>query len=330
MKRDKRLPKYVYQTKHAYVYKPYRGGAARPTITLCHARSPISRVWERWEEYQTSDEGTLGWLLDQYRESEQFKGKAKATRDEQKRQIQFIKNYKLRSGGTFGEGRRASITRGTIRSYLDKRLADGAGVAGNRERALISKAWNWALERDLITESNPCKGVSRNPESSRTNYVNDKQYQASLDMATPPYLFVAQELAYLCRMRKSEALRTTLSDVLDEGIDTRRLKGSRDTITGWTPRLEALVEFAKAQKPSGLYLVRDARGGPVKVSTFNSAWRRHQAKLRAKGIEPFPFHDLKAKGVTDFDGDKQSASGHVSKRMADIYNRQKSVVKATR
>ena len=329
-RKDDRLPQYVYATAYAYTYKPYRKGAKRPTITLCPIRSPISRVWEEWEKLQESDQLTLGWLLDEYRKSEAFKSKSDATQKEQKRQIKVIKGYKLRSGKTFGEALRRSITNGSIRSYLDARLADGAAVAGNRERAVISAAWNWARERDLIAEPNPCKGVKRNRETARTNYVTDEHYKISLEVATPGYLYVAQELAYLCRMRKSEVLRTTFNDVLEAGIDTRRLKGSKDTITGFTPRLKALVEYARTYTKPGLYLVRDAAGAPVRVFTFNSAWRRHQARLQKKGVVPFPFHDLKAKGVTDFDGDKRAAGGHRSVTMTDRYNRKKEIVDATR
>lgn len=329
-RQDDRLPKYVHATKHAYVYKPYRKGAKRPSITLCPLRSPISRVWEEWEKLQESDQLTLAWLLDEYEKSPAFKGKSKATQAEQKRQIRRIKDYKLRSGKTFGAAARRSITRGSIRGYLDARLADGAGIAGNRERAVISAAWNWALDRDLITEPNPCKDVTRNPETPRSNYVTDDHYRISLDIATPPYLYVAQELAYLCRMRKSEVLRTTFNDVLEDGIDTRRLKGSKDTITGFTPRLKALVEYARTYTKPGLYLVRDAAGAPVRVFTFNSAWRRHRDRLQKKGVAPFPFHDLKAKGVTDFEGDKRAAGGHRSVTMTDRYNRKKEIVEATR
>jgi hypothetical protein len=48
------------------------------------------------------------------------------------------------------------------------------------------------------------------------------------------------------------------------------------------------------------------------------------------GFEPrFTFHDIKAKGVSDFDGDKKTASGHKSERMIEIYDRKRKVVKAT-
>ena len=47
-------------------------------------------------------------------------------------------------------------------------------------------------------------------------------------------------------------------------------------------------------------------------------------------FEPrFSFHDLKAKGVSDFTGDKKKASGHKSQRMVDIYDRKRIEIEAT-
>jgi hypothetical protein len=42
----------------------------------------------------------------------------------------------------------------------------------------------------------------------------------------------------------------------------------------------------------------------------------------------FTFHDLKRKGVTDTDGNKQDASGHRSAAMLNIYNVKPIIVKA--
>jgi len=50
-----------------------------------------------------------------------------------------------------------------------------------------------------------------------------------------------------------------------------------------------------------------------------------------KGLKNrFTFHDLKAKGVSDFDGDKKLASGHRSDSMIDVYDRKPGSVKATK
>jgi hypothetical protein len=42
------------------------------------------------------------------------------------------------------------------------------------------------------------------------------------------------------------------------------------------------------------------------------------------------FHDLKAKGVSDFEGDKWQASGHMSPRMVTVYHRKIDRVASTR
>lgn len=48
------------------------------------------------------------------------------------------------------------------------------------------------------------------------------------------------------------------------------------------------------------------------------------------GIAPFNFHDLKAAGVSDYDGDKLAASGHKDAKMLKVYDRKKIEVDATK
>lgn len=43
----------------------------------------------------------------------------------------------------------------------------------------------------------------------------------------------------------------------------------------------------------------------------------------------FIFHDIKAKGVSDFTADKRKASGHKSEKMVDVYNRKRIFIDAT-
>ena len=78
--------------------------------------------------------------------------------------------------------------------------------------------------------------------------------------------------------------------------------------------------------------VSDVRGGDMVThrysqSAFRSAWRRLQAKMREAGIEPFAFHDLKAKGISDHE---QNFGGHRSPSMRRTYVRTLQEVPATR
>ena len=79
------------------------------------------------------------------------------------------------------------------------------------------------------------------------------------------------------------------------------------------------------------YLLHDAKGQPINLSSFRTAWNRLMSMALEKGLkERFTFHDLKAKGVSDFDGPKQLAAGYKSARMAEVYNRKPEKVPSTK
>ena len=57
-------------------------------------------------------------------------------------------------------------------------------------------------------------------------------------------------------------------------------------------------------------------GGPYTANGFKANWQ----KLKYEGMD-WTFHDLKAKGISDFEGDKQALSGHKSRLQMERYNR---------
>ena len=69
----------------------------------------------------------------------------------------------------------------------------------------------------------------------------------------------------------------------------------------------------------------------MRMETFRTAWGRLMTKALAQGLkERFTFHDLKAKGVSDFEGDKRRAAGHRSVQMAEVYDSRTDVVEPTK
>ena len=138
------------------------------------------------------------------------------------------------------------------------------------------------------------------------------------------------EIAYLCRMRIGEILQATKSDVTDDGFITRRLKGSNDAVTLWSDRLKSVINEALSLEGDSVLLIHNKDGQPIKYDSFSSAWRRLMKKAAQEGIETFTFHDLKAAGVSDFEGDKQAASGHKTAAMVATYDRKRKRVKATK
>jgi len=73
-------------------------------------------------------------------------------------------------------------------------------------------------------------------------------------------------------------------------------------------------------------LVVTYRNTTIRGDTFS---KRFHALVSESGVESFTFHDLKAKGVSDFDGDKKAASGHRSEAMVSIYDSKRKFVDAT-
>ena len=82
---------------------------------------------------------------------------------------------------------------------------------------------------------------------------------------------------------------------------------------------------------STTYLLHNRQGQKVRKRAFSSAWQIVMKKaVREAGIRSFTFHDIKAKGVSDFEGDKAKASGYKSLRMVAVYDRKIETVDPTR
>lgn len=321
------LPKYVSRHGRWFIYRPYLGreegfGAV---VRLCPADSPRSKVWQAYEEHKEERPAKcVRWLLRAYLGSQHVKGLAPATQ----------RNYGLYTeqicatatkAGEFGQADVFDLSPGVIRKYMDK-MAERP-VLANHHLQFMRAAFNWALERDMVT-MNPCRGVRQFKTEHRTRYVTDAEFNHVQALA-PPHIAVMMELAYLCRARQGEILRLRWDDhVKPEGLLLERSKGSLTQLIGWTPGLNAAMAMAKSLPgPRAFHVIHGRTGQPVRPSSFNSAWQR---LMRKAECDRFNFHDLKRKAVTDFGGDKLKASGHRSPSMLKIYDVSVEVVDATR
>ena len=296
------LPVGVYQDAYGfYLRKPYK--------RLCGLDASRSEVWANFEGVTATDTtGTLRWLVSAYLKSDRFATLSPKTQHEARRALEHVLATKTKSGA-FGDAMLTSVTPGVVRKYLDNRAA--APSAGNREVAYLSAAFSWGFERDM-TSNNPCKGVRRFTEKPRELYVTDEMYAAGIAKATPEYLPLFMELAYLLYARKIEVLDLRRDDLLPEGMRMRRRKGSKDNVIRWSARLELAVNTALALPSTigSMYLLHDRQGQPIKSSTLDTAWQR--AEL------PFTAHDLKRKGLSEAVGG--NPAGHKDLRMRERYN----------
>lgn len=209
-----------------------------------------------------------------------------------------------------------------MRSYVDARSGSSRSRA-NHELRYLRRLFGWAAERDLIP-ANPARGVKILRVPPRQRYVSDGEYADFLAHAGAryPYLAPVAELAYLCRLRLSEVCDIQRTDCRDDGLFAARRKGSKDALTGWTPRLRAAVDYASSLHGpiAGLWLIPSPSRGRMAESTIQTAWQRSMTAWAALGNARFTVHDLKRKGVSDAEGDKLAASGHRSTAMLRIYD----------
>lgn len=311
--RRTQLPPYVSVDKYGYKLKRYEGrvhGKIKwgKTTIIAPAEAPMSEVWRAYEEAVGDTRQTVGWLLRQFMESEQFSGLAEKTQHDYRKAIDRLVNAPV-GNDRFGSVALHRVDKRSIRSYLDTYEAP---VAANRHIAILKSAWNWCLERYQIPD-NPCIGVKLNREAPRQRYVTDDEYEEALRMAPAP-IQQMMELAYLLRARLSEVLNLTIHDVSDTHVRLIRLKGSEGELTMLSDRLRSVLSDVRADP----YICHR-----YSQSAFRSAWRRLQGKLE----NPFTFHDLKSKGVSDH---QTNHSGHRSASMRKVYVRKLQEVPPTR
>jgi integrase len=331
------LPAYVYwdPTGHGrWIWKPYDTSTKKcKAIRLAGPKATLREIWDAYEQLSREPPAqTMRALVELFEASPAWKDLAPATQHDYHRCAEMILAAKTKSGLLVGDSRLTDWTPGAVRSYVDKR-GEEARSRANHELRYLRRLFSWAVERDLMI-GNPARGVKTLKEPPRQRYVSDEEYAAFLAYAGARYAYLVpvSELAYLCRLRLSEVLDLRRENVRSDGLFAARRKGSKDALTGWTPRLRAAVDIALSLHGSiaSLYLIPGPDRGRLAETTVQTAWQRAMVEWAKQGHERYSIHDLKRKGVSDAEGDKLAASGHRSAAMLKVYDVLPSKAPATR
>lgn len=194
----------------------------------------------------------------------------------------------------------------------------------NRVLSFLRVVFGYALEWQLV-DSNPCTGIKRHEESKRDRYITDREFQALMAHCSD-YMRVIFEMCYLTGQRIGDVLAIRLADISPAGIEFRQQKTGAKLIVTMTSDIQDVIDRAKAlpRKVRGLTLFCTRGGGkPVSYATVKDAFAKARA---AAGIEDVKIHDLRAKSLTDADGegkDAQKLGGHTDSRMTARYLRGK-------
>jgi integrase len=215
------------------------------------------------------------------------------------------------------------ITPVHIYQYLDAR-AQKARVRANREKALLSSMFNFAIRWGVVKD-NPCRHVKRLTEKPRKRYIEDIEFSAVYEIA-PPIIQCLMDFAYLSCQRIGDILEIKESDLTAEGICITQNKTETKLLITWSDTLRYCVTRAKQLrgKIGSFYLFCRRDGLPYTYDGFSSIWQRVMTKALQEGLiqERFTFHDIRAKSYSDektVEGKRRA--GHKSLSMSGTYDR---------
>lgn len=319
-KPDQWMPPKVYKGKYSYYWKPDRNRS----ITLCKADASKATVWAAYEakakELDGNHNSVAKWVEAFFQSGDFAELSITSQKDYRKCSLKVL--------AAFGKVDVRKVKPMHIRAYMDKRGA-AARTRANRELSFMQKLFGWLYERGKV-EVNPSRGIKRYKESARTRYIEDDEYQLLLDNL-PPALVVAMELSYLLGARQGDVLTMRWDQIKQDGISIMQSKTGKRQIKTYTPRLREVLAKARLLAPSNttsVYVVCQSSGGKYSSDGFRTVWSRSIKALRETTglLLDFTFHDIKAKGITDYEGDKQKFSGHKTRAQVEVYNRKGDVV----
>lgn len=223
-------------------------------------------------------------LFDKYLASETFRSRAPAT---QRDYAGYIRRT-LRPWG--GDCEPDGITQGDVAQLLQRRLEAGSPVVANREVACLSTVYNYGM-RAGECQTNPCKGVRRNPQPPRTRYVDHAELEAAMVGASEEFKdFVAA--LYLTGLRQGEIRTLKKSQVTAERITLREPKTGKLVVVEISDRLRVHLMRAMSRTPESPYVFTNTQGGPWTVWAIQS-----QARRMTK--TDWTLHDVRGKAETD-------------------------------
>ena len=328
---DRWMPTNVYRGKSKYEFHAPGG----KVIALCPLDAKQSEVWAAYEQAVAGSAPTVDNLAKQYFQSREF------TRRRPKTQEGYQASWVILSKVWTGVDA-TKVRPVHIRQYMDKR-GEKAEVAANREYSLLRNVFAWAFERGRV-KMNPCLGVKKFPERPREKYIEDAEYYPFLELSRP-VVQVFMEISYLCAARGQDVRTLTMPQLRDDGIFIRQGKTGKKQLKQWTARLRDAVEAAKQlrsvileQHPGIVspYLIVTRTATPYTEHGLKTLWAKNKAVVVAelakraghdpdKAVMDWTYHDIKAKGISDFEGDKQAFSGHKSQRQVQDYDRRTQV-----
>jgi integrase len=289
----------------------------------------LGKTWDRdarakWVELSTGKataEGTVGEMLDSF--LVYCEGEVRAGRRSMETHKSNLGEAEMLKA-IFGRMQYGLVNSKHAARYLRKRT-DKQGVPApiraNREIALLSSAYSWAMGDDRYDVTvNPCYGVRRNRESPRVRYVRAEELR-QFERHGPRWLRCYIMLKRLTAMRQGNLLRLTDANLTARGIDYVQNKRGKHRLVAWSPSLRRVINAILALRPAipegvaalprPLFMLRRTEkayaGRALTKKAFKSEWYRTMERHMKDGGERFVEHDIRAKSGSDAESDERAA-----------------------
>lgn len=309
-KHNKELPQCVYQRRGKYYF--VKAGKWHPL------GADRYRALAEYARFAAQPKGGMAALIDEAM-PHILKGKAEQT----------IAQYKVAARRLQEMLAEFSPQQVTPRDVAQVRRTLSASYAvANRTISVLRLVFDYALEEQLA-ETNPCTGIKRMAQNTRTRRLPPAEYLAIKEQAKPR-LQVVMDLCYLTGQRIGDVLTIKRTDLRPDGIYIEQEKTGARLLVAWSPQLRAATERAKAlQGPvAALYLVKGTAGQEGKPLAYKVVWTDWKAACKAAGVADANIHDLRAMAGTEAEAqgkDPTALLGHADRKMTQRYLRDKTV-----
>lgn len=201
----------------------------------------------------------------------------------------------------FGHMRIDALSQSHVAQYLQRRKDEGAGPMANRERAVLSSAYEFGL-RHGHAQVNPCRGVRRNIERASRAQVTHEQLRGLIDGA-PAYWQPFLQAVYLTGWRVMDVARLERHALGRDGIRIVEKKNQVEHFKEWSPTLRSVIENAiahgdeqagKRRRPKPVRVFTGRYGQPLTYWAIASQMSRQG--------RPFELRQVRAKAETDAPG----------------------------
>ena len=315
------LPKGVSIKNKKYSLR-FREDGKNKRVILCPVTSSTAQVWTAYENFLKGDVFTVNKMFEGYTNSSRFKSPDPKKRLAVRTQEDYHACIAMLAP-VFGKMRASAVTTSQIQRYIDNRKAERRA---NYERTVFSNAYKWARSRKDEIKSNPAEHTQPYKMIDRDRYITHNEFAEIIRLALP-VVKVAAIISYCCASRISDVLALKWSDITGEGIFIAQGKTNKKQTKLWNDDLRKAVNDAKNTGgiSSAVHVITNRSGNKYTRKGFQSLWTNTFVKANVKGAT---FHDIKAKSISDYEGDKRYFSGHQSTAQMERYNRTPDKVEA--